>query len=284
LSLSSSLPSSLSAAFDFTGRHVFVAGGSSGINLGIARAFARQGARVSIASRSEERIAAALALLREDGDRIDAEGYACDVRDYDAVDAALAAAHERFGEIDVVVSGAAGNFVAPALGMSSKGFRTVIDIDLVGTFNVLRAAHARLRKPGAVAINISAPQASNPTAYQAHVCAAKAGVDMLTRVLAIEWGGDGVRVNAIVPGPIDDTEGVRRLAPSDDARAAMAAAMAASVPLGRFGSVDDVANMALMLASPLCGFVTGAVVPVDGGSMLRGGRNLGAAVGAAVGA
>ncbi len=278
--MASPVPSSLSVAFDFTGRHVFVAGGSSGINLGIARAFARQGARVSIASRSGERIAAALALLREDGDRIDAEGYACDVRDYDGVDAALAAAHERFGEIDVVVSGAAGNFVAPALGMSSKGFRTVVDIDLIGTFNVLRAAHARLRKPGAVAINISAPQASNPTAYQAHVCAAKAGVDMLTRVLAIEWGSDGVRVNAIVPGPIDDTEGVRRLAPGDDARAAMAA----SVPLGRFGSVADVAHMALMLASPLCGFVTGAVVPVDGGSMLRGGRDLGAAVGARVGA
>jgi NAD(P)-dependent dehydrogenase (short-subunit alcohol dehydrogenase family) len=196
------------------------------------------------------------------------------VRDYDAIEAALAAAREAFGPIDVLVSGAAGNFVAPALGMSSKGFRTVVDIDLVGSFNVLRAGHAHLRRPGASVLNISAPQAYNPTAYQAHVCAAKAGVDMLTRVLAMEWGPDGVRVNSIVPGPIGDTEGVRRLAPNDEARAKMLA----SIPLGRFGATAEVADMALVLSSPLAAFVTGAVIPVDGGSSLPGGRDLSAAV------
>jgi NAD(P)-dependent dehydrogenase (short-subunit alcohol dehydrogenase family) len=260
------------AAFDFRGRTVFVAGGSSGINLSIAEAFARRGARVSIASRSPERVAAAVERLRSHGGR--AEGWSADVRDADSIGAALAAAHEAFGPIDVLVSGAAGNFVAPALGMSSKGFRTVVDIDLVGTFNVLRGAHEFLRRPGASVINISAPQAANPTPYQAHVCAAKAGVDMLTRVLAMEWGADGVRVNSIVPGPIGDTEGVRRLAPGPEALAAMAA----SIPLGRFGRTEDVALMALMLSSPWSSFVTGAVIPVDGGSSLAGGRDLSSAL------
>jgi len=259
-------------AFDFQGRTVFVAGGSSGINLSIAEAFARRGARVGIASRSPERVAAAVERLRSHGGR--AEGWSADVRDADSIGAALAAAHEAFGPIDVLVSGAAGNFVAPALGMSSKGFRTVVDIDLVGTFNVLRSAHEFLRRPGASVINISAPQAVNPTPYQAHVCAAKAGVDMLTRVLAMEWGTDGVRVNSIVPGPIGDTEGVRRLAPGPEALAAMAA----SIPLGRFGRTEDVALMALMLSSPWSSFVTGAVIPVDGGSSLAGGRDLSSAL------
>ncbi len=260
---------------DFSGRHVFVAGGSSGINLAIADAFAQRGARLSIASRSAERVAAAVEqLLRHGGE---AQGHSADVREYDAIDAALAAAHERFGPIDVLVSGAAGNFVAPALGMSSKGFRTVVEIDLIGSFNVLRAGHAHLRRPGASVINISAPQADNPTPYQAHVCAAKAGVDMLTRVLAMEWGPDGVRVNSIVPGPIGETEGIRRLAPTDEARARMIA----SIPLGRFGSTAEVADMALVLSSPLASFVTGAVIPVDGGSSLPGGRDLSGAVKAA---
>ena len=257
---------------DFTGRHVFVAGGSSGINLAIADAFAQRGAKVCIASRSPDRVAAAVQqLLRHGGE---AAGFSADVRDYDAIEAALVAARERFGPIDVLVSGAAGNFVAPALGMSSKGFRTVVDIDLVGSFNVLRAGHAHLRKPGASVINISAPQAYNPTPYQAHVCAAKAGIDMLTRVLAMEWGPDGVRINSIVPGPIGDTEGIRRLAPTSEA----VAAMASSIPLGRFGTTAEVADMALVLSSPLASFVTGAVIPVDGGSSLPGGRDLSAAV------
>lgn len=269
-------PSSPSSQpLDFADRHVFVAGGSSGINLAIADAFARAGASVSIASRSAERVAQAVAQLRSHGPAVG--GHSADVREYDAIAAALAAAHEAFGPIDVLVSGAAGNFVAPALGMSSKGFRTVVDIDLVGSFNVLRAGHAHLRRPGASVINISAPQAFNPTAYQAHVCAAKAGVDMLTRVLAMEWGADGVRVNSIVPGPIGDTEGVRRLAPGQEALDHMAS----TIPLGRFGSTADVANMALVLSSPLASFVTGAVIPVDGGSSLAGGRDLSAAAGAA---
>ncbi|HWH82742.1 MAG TPA: SDR family oxidoreductase [Burkholderiaceae bacterium] len=258
----------MNSLLDFTAKVVFVAGGSSGINLGIAEAFAARGAAVAIASRSQERVDLAVARLKTHGGEV--EGYAADVRNAASIESALQRCHERFGDIDVLISGAAGNFVAPALGMSANGFRTVVDIDLNGTFNVLRSAHAFLRKPGASIVNISAPQSFNPTKFQAHVCAAKAGVDMLTRVLAMEWGGDGIRVNALVPGPIKDTEGVERLAPNPEAMAAMVA----KVPLGRFGSKQDIANMAMVLSSPLGDYVSGAVIPVDGGGSLSGGRDL----------
>jgi NAD(P)-dependent dehydrogenase (short-subunit alcohol dehydrogenase family) len=257
--------------FDFTDRAVFVAGGSSGINLGIADAFARHGARLAILGRSQERLDKALQQLRAHGG--EAEGYSADVRDAAAVAEALRRAHGRFGPIDVLVSGAAGNFLAPALGMSPNGFKTVVDIDLLGSFNVLRAAHEFLRKPGASVISISASQAFVPTPYQAHVCAAKSGVDMLTRVLAMEWGGDGIRVNSIVPGPIEGTEGMRRLAPNDAERARMTA----RVPLRRFGTTGDIAGIAMVLSSPLGAYVTGVVLPVDGGISLSGPRDFSAA-------
>jgi NAD(P)-dependent dehydrogenase (short-subunit alcohol dehydrogenase family) len=257
---------------EFQGQTVFVAGGSSGINLGIAHAFAQAGARVAIASRSQERVDGAVAELKTHGR--DVLGFSADVRDSEAIAQALQQTHAAWGEIDVLISGAAGNFVAPALGMSAKGFRTVVDIDLNGTFHVLRAAHAFLRKPGASIINISAPQAVNPTMFQSHVCAAKAGIDMLTRVLAMEWGPDGVRVNGIAPGPIADTEGIRRLAPTPED----IARMTSSIPLRRMGTTEEIADMALFLSSKRAQYVTGAVIPVDGGSALSGGRNLGGAL------
>jgi NAD(P)-dependent dehydrogenase (short-subunit alcohol dehydrogenase family) len=255
---------------DFTGRHVFVFGGTTGINFGIAQAFARCGAHVSVASRKRENVDAALARLadmaREEGLKGRAQGFCADVRDFDAVGTALADAAVRRGAIDVLVSGAAGNFLCPANAMSANGFRTVVDIDLVGSFNVLRQAWPHLRRPGASLINITAPQASVPMRGQAHAAAAKAGIDQLTRVLALEWGGEGVRVNAISPGPIDGTEGFRKLmarTPEERARAQ------ADVPLGRFGTLDDIANLALFLASPYAGYISGAVIPCDGGGALE---------------
>lgn len=256
--------------FDFKGRTVFVAGGTSGINLGIAEAFAEAGANLAVISRSQERVDAALERLRGGGG--EAVGYAADVRRPEAVGKALQAVHDKMGDIDVLVSGAAGNFPAPALGMSPNGFKAVIDIDLLGTFNVARLAHEFLRRPGASIINISAPQGSLAMPQQAHVCAAKAGVDMLTRVLAIEWGGDGIRVNAIIPGPIEETEGMARLAPTADALQAIID----SVPLGRLGTKRDVANLAMFLASPLAAYLTGAVIPVDGGWSTNGGKGIAA--------
>ncbi|MCU0700679.1 MAG: SDR family oxidoreductase [Myxococcaceae bacterium] len=249
----------------FSGRHVFVTGGSSGINLRLAEAFGRAGAKVSILGRKQEKLDAALALLKSQGTT--AQAFSADVRDYAAVDGALTKAVEAFGALDVLVCGAAGNFPAPAMAMSSNGFKAVLDIDVLGTFNACRAAFEKFKTPGASVINISAPQASVAYPMQSHVCAAKAGVDMLTRTLAMEWGGAGIRVNSISPGPIDETEGMSRLAGDADARKKVEA----TVPLQRLGTKDDIANLALFLASDAASYVTGSVYACDGGMQLMGG-------------
>lgn len=260
--------------FDYTSKHVFVAGGSSGINLGIAESFARRGANIGICARKQDKLDAAVSQLTALGVR--AAGWACDVRDFAKTGEALAAATAAFGPIDVLVSGAAGNFPAPAVGLSSNGFKAVMDIDVLGTFHVLRAGFEHLRKPGAAIINITAPQSTLPTALQVHVCTAKAGVDMLTRSLALEWAAAGVRVNAISPGPIDGTEGMRRLTPSPEARAAVESAL----PLRRFGTVGEIGDAALFLASPMASYLTGVILPVDGGWQLVGSGIMAAAMGA----
>jgi NAD(P)-dependent dehydrogenase (short-subunit alcohol dehydrogenase family) len=257
-------PTMAQVRVDFSGTTVFVAGGTSGINLGIAEGFAAAGARVAVMSRSKEKIDAAVTRLQALGAQ--ATGEAADVRDPEATSAVLQHAHAAFGDIDVLISGAAGNFPAAALDMSANAFRSVVDIDLLGSYHVLRAAYPLLRKPGAVIINVSAPQAFLPMALQSHVCAAKAGVDMLTRVLALEWGGDGIRVNAVVPGPIEGTEGMIRLAPTPEAREIVTA----TVPVGRWGTPRDVADVCLFLASPLAAYVTGVILPADGGWSLGG--------------
>ncbi|MBV6521750.1 MAG: putative 2,4-dienoyl-CoA reductase [Gemmatimonadaceae bacterium] len=251
-----------------SGKVAFVAGGTSGINLEIARALVEYGAAVAVLSRNQERIDGAVRALSGPG-RL-AIGHRADVRDFPSVERALASTVESLGPIDIVVSGAAGNFICPASRLSPNGFRAVVDIDLIGTFHVLRAAYGLLRKPGASVINISAPQSTEAYWGQAHVSAAKAGVDMLTRSLAVEWGPDGVRVNAIVPGPIEGTEGMARLAPSDEVRASWRNAN----PLRRFGTGRDVANVALFLCSDAASYVSGAIVYCDGGQVLSTGRDI----------
>lgn len=249
------------------GKVAFVTGGSSGINLGIATALVKAGAKVVINGRNVEKLNGAVEGLKKHGT---AMGLSADVREYESVEKMFQTTHEKFGEIDILVCGAAGNFPAPALGMSSKGFKAVMDIDVIGTFNAARAAFEFLKKPGASVINISAPQAYLPMAMQAHVCAAKAGVDMITRVLALEWGGVGVRVNSITPGPIDGTEGMARLAPTEELRGKIASV----IPLQRFGQVDDIADLALFLCSPAAHYITGSVMVCDGGQSLMGGGAL----------
>lgn len=239
-------------------RNVFVAGGTSGINLGIAERFARENARVFVLSRRPEKVEAAVARLSAFGE---AAGWSADVRDYAGVEAAVKAARERFGEFDVVISGAAGNFLAAAHSMSANAFKAVVDIDLLGTFNVFRATFDHLRKPGASLITITAPQGQAPAIYQAHACAAKAGVNMLTKCLAMEWGPVGVRVNAISPGPVRGTEGIARLVPTPEMEQAVTNVLA----LRRFANMSDIADAALFLADERSAYITGSIIECDGG-------------------
>ncbi|MCA9074461.1 MAG: SDR family oxidoreductase [Planctomycetaceae bacterium] len=246
------------------GRSAFVAGGSSGINLTIAKRFAGEGMKVAVFSRSEEKIAKAVEELKAINP--DCAGYTGDVRDLEAVKSAMTAAADELGPFDVLLSGAAGNFLASALDMSSNAFRAVVDIDLIGTFHACKAAHEFMVKPGGSIINISAPQAFVAYPMQSHVNAAKAGIEMLTKTLAVEWGHDGLRVNTIIPGPISETEGMDRLAPSVEHREKLAKRL----PLRRFGTKDEVADLAVFLASDQAAYITGASIAVDGGMSLMG--------------
>jgi NAD(P)-dependent dehydrogenase (short-subunit alcohol dehydrogenase family) len=245
----------------FRSKRAFIAGGSSGINLAIATRLSRLGAAVGIFSRSQDKIDQALQQLRADGGM--AEGYAGDVRHYDDVAHAVGQFAEAGDGIDFVVSGAAGNFIAPAIGMSPNAFKTVIDIDLLGTYHVMRSCFEHLRRPGASVINISAVQSQQAMPFQSHVCSAKAGIDMLTKALAVEWGPQGVRVNAICPGPIDDTEGMRRLSTSPE----LVQKIAQSIPLQRYGTKTEVANLAAFLCSDAASYISGAIMTCDGGQL-----------------
>jgi peroxisomal 2,4-dienoyl-CoA reductase len=246
------------------GKVALVTGGGSGICHGITRALLAHGADAAIVGRNAERLGAAATELAA------ATGRAClaapaDVREPAAVEAAVAATLARFGHLDVLVNGAAGNFLAPAAQLSYNGFRTVMAIDALGTYNVSRACFDRaLRDHGGCIINVSATLHYAATPLQTHAAAAKAAVDALTRNLALEWGPLGIRVVGIAPGPIADTEGMRRLAPDPALRARLERA----IPIGRFGRIDEIAAVAVFLASDAASLVHGHTVVADGGAWL----------------
>jgi NAD(P)-dependent dehydrogenase (short-subunit alcohol dehydrogenase family) len=247
----------------YRGKTVFVTGGGSGINLGIARNFAALGANIAICGRGRPKLDVAAQELRALGAKVCA--VTADVRDFAALQAAFASSEAELGPMDVLVCGAAGNFLVPADQLSPNGFKSVIEIDLLGSFNASRAAVDQLKATRGTIIYVSAGMAYMPHAYQVHVGAAKAGIDMMMKNLALEWGPHGIRVNSIVPGPIEGTEGAKRLT-SPEAHAAFVE----TVPLRRMGSVDDIGQTAVFLASPLASYITGSVVVCDGGQNLPG--------------
>lgn len=253
----------------FEGKVAFVTGGGSGICRGITEALMAHGADAVITSRNQERLdEASGALAAATGHRC--MGVACDVREPETVEAALDAALEAFGRIDIVVNGAAGNFLAPAAQLSYNAFRTVIAIDTLGTYNVSRAAFDKaLKAGGGVIVNVSATLHYGATPLQTHAAAAKAAVDSMTRTLALEWGPLGIRVVGVAPGPIAGTEGVDRLLPKhlkDKAEK--------QIPLRRMGRIDEIANVCVFLCSDAASLVTGETVVADGGAWLAG-RSIG---------
>jgi len=245
------------------GKVAFVTGGGTGITGGVARAFARHGAKIAITSRKEENLIAQKQFIEENGGKCLAT--AADVRDFDAIQAAIAKTVVQFGRIDIVVNGAAGNFLCAADQLSPNGFGTVVDIDTKGTFNVCRAAFESLKESKGQILNISATLHYLATPMQIHVSAAKAGVDAITRNLSVEWGPHGIRVNGIAPGPIEDTEGMKRLLPE-----ALKEKITKRIPLGRFGRIADIENAALFICSDAASYINGVTLVVDGGQWLKG--------------
>jgi peroxisomal 2,4-dienoyl-CoA reductase len=242
-----------------TGQVALVTGGATGIGKEICKVLGAHGAQVTLASRKRENLEAAVDELRGEG--VDASFGVCDVRDTDAVQSVVDAVISDRGRIDIVVNDAAGNFPAPMSKISPNGFKAVVDIDLLGTYNVTRCAFdAWLSEHGGNIVNISAPFEQRGVVFQSHVAAAKAGVDSLTRTCAVEWGPYGIRVNAIAPGSIGGTEGVRRFSQvvtdGDDRP---------KNPLGLQGHGSDIGYLALFLCSPMARFISGQVIAVDGG-------------------
>lgn len=245
---------------------LFVTGGAGGIGQGICKAFAKLGARIAICGRTEKKLADFGAELKRLGGEV--MWVRADVREPDQCKAAADAVGAKWGKIDVLVNNAAGNFMALAEDMSPNAFKTVIDIDLRGTFNMSQAALPWLRNGaatghGATVVNITATLHYTACPFQAHAAAAKAGIDSLTKTLAAEWSDDGIRMVGIAPGPIAGTEGgpTGRVFGSHGLKPQK---IRATVPLGRYGEVEDIANATVFLASAGGSFVTGETLVVDG--------------------
>ena len=243
------------------GRVVLITGGGSGIGLGIAKAMAASGAKLAIASRNADRLDGAVAELTGLG--AEAMAVTCDVRDPEAVQSAVDRTVEAYGGLDVMIANAAGNFVVPAAEMSANAWRTVVDIDLNGTFHCAKAAYPALKASvhGGRFIAISTTRALEGWPGCAHAGAAKAGIMSLMRTLCGEWGRDGIRCNTIAPGAIGDTEGVKRIY-EESGRKELELS---SIPLGKFGQTADIANAAVFLCSDAGQYITGADIVVDGG-------------------
>ncbi len=245
------------------GCSAFITGGASGIGLSIAHSLAALGADVGICGRRVEKLAEAKQELAQYGGRV--ATYALDVRDPDAVSDAIEKCGHEHGPISFLVCSAAGNFVAPAEAMSANAFKTVVDIDLLGTFHSARAAFEQLKTTKGSAVFISAGQAFAPFYGQSHVGSAKAGIEMLMQTLALEWGEHSIRVNCIVPGPTSNTRGMEVLSGDTEENFWLSI-----IPLGRLGESSEIANLAAYLATPLASFITGTSIRVDGGQNLTG--------------
>ena len=249
------------------GKVALITGGGTGLGLATARAFGANGAKLVIASRSAEHVEGGAATLREQ--EIEALPLVCDVREPNQVEAMVDAAIEHFGRVDVLVNNAAGNFLVRAEDLSPGGWKAVTRIVLDGSWFCSRAVYKHMKDQGGGNIlNVLATYATGAGPLTVHSAAAKAGVLSLTRTLAVEWADAGIRVNAIAPGPVDTHGAGSRLWNSDEARASIAE----KLPMGRFGTEAEIADAAIFLVSDAASYVTGTMLPVDGGLTLGEGH------------
>ena len=249
----------------FGGKAAIVTGGGSGLGRAMALELARLGAGVVVAGRRQEALDETAALIAENGGQ--AHAQATDVREPETVDALVAAAVERFGRVDVLVNNAAGNFVVKAEDLSPNGWRAVVGIVLDGTFLCSRAAGRRMieQGDGGAILSVIASYAWTGGPGTVHSAAAKAGVQALTKTLAVEWAEHGIRANCICPGPTDTEGAGRALWPTEEDRARVAA----TVPLGRLATPEEVAVWAAALCSQYAGYITGETLTIDGGHWLE---------------
>ena len=263
----------------FDGQVALITGGATGIGYGIAEVLGALGAHVVIASRKQEHLDNAAATLARNGARVSTA--IVDVRDADRVKAMVDEVQRDRGRIDILVNNAAGNFYAPSESLSPNAWKAVIEIDLNGTFFCSQAVFPVMKAQGSGRIiSISMTLHYRGWPLMAHATAAKAGIDALTRTLALEWARHGIRVNAVAPGPIP-TEGVRKaFAPPGGSgvpdvfavERALEDYARKSIPLGRWGNPADIANAIAFLASPAGDWITGSILVVDGGEWLARGQ------------
>ncbi|GAA0138823.1 reductase [Lithospermum erythrorhizon] len=258
------------------GKVALLTGGGSGIGFEISTQFGKHGASIAIMGRRKNVLDAAVSSLQSLG--IQAVGFEGDVRKQEDARRVVESTIKHFGKLDILVNAAAGNFLVSPEDLSPNGFKTVMDIDSVGTFTMCHEALEYLKKggqgrsssSGGMILNISATLHYTASWYQIHVSAAKAAVDALTRNLALEWGTDyDIRVNGIAPGPIGDTTGMRKLAPDE-----MNAKFRDYMPLYKLGEKWDIAMAALYLTSEAGKYVNGTTLVVDGGLWLSRPRHL----------
>ncbi|QPG76178.1 hypothetical protein FOA43_003564 [Brettanomyces nanus] len=251
----------------FKGKVCLITGGSGTICSKQAEALVILGCSVSILGREQEVVEKKVKELSQIRSDVRVIGYGgCDVRSFQSMSDIVKKTVNELGKIDFLVCGAAGNFLADFNHMSSNAFKTVVDIDLIGSFNAVKACFEQLRANKGSVIFISSTLHYYGVPFQSHVGAAKAGIDALSNALAVEFGPLGVRVNCIAPGPIGDTEGFNKLVPNkrDFAR---------KIPMQRLGSVHDIANATIYLFSDAASFITGTVQVVDGGFWQMGNFN-----------
>jgi NAD(P)-dependent dehydrogenase (short-subunit alcohol dehydrogenase family) len=246
----------------FDGHVAVVTGGGSGIGFAIAKTLCELGAKVAICGRDEEKLGRARALLAERGWLVHAAR--CDIREVEQITAFVASTRETLGEVSVLVNNAGGQFPSPAEGISPKGWEAVIRNNLNGTFYVTRevALASMIPKRRGRIVNVIANVARGFPGM-VHTGAARAGVDNMTKTLAVEWAPHGIAVNAVAPGIIRTT-GTDRYPPE------LVETSRQHTPAKRLGTPEEVAELCAYLASDAASFVTGETWYIDGGAHLWG--------------